>query len=220
MPKLDSLEPVMIEELRDLLDAEKQVTKALPKMAKAASSEQLKAAFEQHLEQTNRQLERLNQVFDRIGEAPRPKKCTAIQSIIEEGQQMLDEAEEGPTRDALLIAAAQKVEHYEMAAYGTVRTHASLLGESEAADLLEQTLDEEKETDRRLTEIAESVSNPQAVRAGRDPESRRQSPGARGKVPPDRLMGSGSSRERMPGRENMRGHASGGPKAGGRKRGR
>ncbi|RPJ71959.1 MAG: ferritin-like domain-containing protein [Acidobacteria bacterium] len=168
MAKIDSLEPLMIEELRDILDAEKQVTKALPKMARAASSEQLRAAFEEHQQQTSGQIQRLNQVFDEIGERPRGKTCEAMKSLIEEGQQMMEETEPGPTRDALLIAAAQKVEHYEMAAYGTARTFASLLGHREAARLLEQTLEQEKETDARLTNIAESVSNPQA--AGRPAE--------------------------------------------------
>jgi ferritin-like metal-binding protein YciE len=179
MPKLDSLEPLMIEELRDLLDAEKQVTKALPKMAKAASSEELRSAFKEHLEQTSQQIARLNQVFDHIGERPRAKKCKAMESLIEEGEDMLQEADEGPTRDALLIASAQKVEHYEMAAYGTARTFANLLGHPEAADLLEQTLKQEKETDLRLTEIAESVSNPRAAEGDRGSAGRKQLPGGR-----------------------------------------
>jgi ferritin-like metal-binding protein YciE len=179
MPKLDSLEPLMIEELRDLLDAEKQITRALPKMAKAATSGELKAAFEEHLEQTGQQIERLNEVFEHIGERPRSKKCVAMESIIDEGQGMLEEVEEGPTRDALLIAAAQKVEHYEMAAYGTARTFANILGHEEAAGLLEQTLEQEKMTDERLTEIAESVSNPRA--AERDTGRRGQS-GGRGRM--------------------------------------
>lgn len=206
MAKIDSLEPLMIEELRDLLDAEKQVTKALPKMAKAASSDELRAAFEEHLEQTATQLARLNQVFDQIGEKPRAKKCEAMQSIIEEGEQMMEEAEEGPTRDALLIASAQKVEHYEMAAYGTARTYANLLGHSEAADLLDETLEQEKQTDLRLTEIAESVSNPQA--AGREP--RRQSHGGRGRT---------TSAADRPGK-SVRGKASGGRSSQGGSRGR
>jgi ferritin-like metal-binding protein YciE len=192
MPKLDSLEPLMIEELRDLLDAEKQVTKALPKMARAASSDELRMAFEEHLEQTNHQVERLNEVFDQIGQPARGKKCEAMQSLIEEGEQMLEEADEGPMRDALLIAAAQKVEHYEMAAYGTARTYANLLGHSDAAELLEQTLNEEKQTDRRLTDIAESVSNPQAAARGR--ESSRQMPGPRGRMSSSADRPSGGSR--------------------------
>jgi len=167
MPKLDSLGPLMIDELRDLLDAEKQITKALPKMARAASADELKSAFTEHLQQTNRQVERLGQVFESLGEKPRGKKCVGIQGLIEEGEEMMREAAEGPTRDAVLIAAAQKVEHYEMAAYGTARTYASLLGHHDAADLLERTLEEEKMTDQRLTGIAESVSNPGAAGAGR-----------------------------------------------------
>ena len=173
MAKIDSLEPLMIEELRDILDAEKQVTKALPKMARAASSEQLKAAFQEHQRQTSDQIVRLNQVFEHIGERPRGKTCEAMKSLIEEGQQMMEETEPGPTRDAALIASAQKVEHYEMAAYGTARTFASLLGHREAADLLEETLEQEKQTDVRLTGIAESMTNPQA--AGEDAENVRGS---------------------------------------------
>lgn len=233
MPKLDSLEPLMIEELRDLLDAEKQVSKALPKMAKAATSEELRAAFEEHLEQTREQMERLTQVFEQIGERPRGKKCEAMESLIEEGEEMMAEADEGPTRDALLIAAAQKVEHYEMAAYGTARTFANILGHSEAADLLEQTLDQEKETDRRLTEIAESVANPRAAGQYRGQQEGGRRQGARGRMSSaaDRSGSSGrakasssrgqsSSRNQMSGRGqsagSMRGRASGG----GKKRGR
>ncbi len=163
MPKLDSLEPLMLDELRDLLDAEKQISKALPKMAKAASSEELRSAFQEHLDQTNGQIERLGRVFEELGERARGKKCEAMQSIIDEGQQMMEEAEEGPTRDALLIAAAQKVEHYEIASYGTARTFASQLGRTKAAGLLEQTLQEERATDEKLTGIAESSSNPRAA---------------------------------------------------------
>lgn len=187
MPKIDSLEPLMIDELRDLLDAEKQVAKALPKMAKAASSEQLRMAFQEHLKQTAGQIERLNQVFEALGERARGKKCEAMQSIIDEGQQMLKEAEPGPTRDALLIAAAQKVEHYEIASYGTARTFANQLGHAKAAGLLEQTLKEERATDERLTGIAESSSNPQAAgQAGRREGRRRASESMRGAASEDR----------------------------------
>ncbi len=175
MANLDSLQPLMIDELRDLLDAEKQITKALPKMAKAASSAELRAAFDEHLDQTAGQIERLNQVFAQIGERARGKTCEAMQSIIEEGQQMMKSAGPGATRDALLIAAAQKVEHYEIASYGTARTFADQLGHEKAAQLLGQTLEEEKATDAKLTGIAESSANPRAaeerggraVRAGR-----------------------------------------------------
>jgi ferritin-like metal-binding protein YciE len=175
MPRPDSLEPLMIDELRDILDAEKQVVKALPKMAKAASSVQLKGAFQEHLRQTSGQIERLNQVFEDLGERARGKKCEAMQGLIEEGQKMAQEIEAGPTRDALLIAAAQKVEHYEIAAYGTARTFANQLGHSRAASLLEETLDEEKATDEKLTGIAESNANPRAAGEPERPEGRRRS---------------------------------------------
>lgn len=187
MPKIDSLEALMLDELRDLLDAEKQVAKALPKMAKAASSEQLKAAFVEHQRQTAGQIQRLNQVFEQLGERARGKKCEGMKGLIEEGQQMMEEVEAGPTRDALLIAAAQKVEHYEMASYGTLRTFASQLGQPKAAALLEQTLKEERATDEKLTGIAESSSNPSAAegegsyRGGR----RRQSESVRGAASSD-----------------------------------
>jgi ferritin-like metal-binding protein YciE len=143
-------------------------------MAKAASSEELRSAFEAHLHQTEGQIERLNQVFEQLGERARGKKCEAMQSIIGEGQQMMKEAVPGPTRDALLIAAAQKVEHYEIASYGTARTFANQLGYSKAASLLEQTLREERATDEKLTGIAESYANPRAAR-GEQGEGRRVS---------------------------------------------
>jgi ferritin-like metal-binding protein YciE len=174
MAKIDSLEPLMIDELRDLLDAEKQITKALPKMAKAASNEQLRAAFEMHLNQTNGQIERLNQVFEQLGERPKSKTCEGMKGLIEEGQEMMKEIDAGPTRDALLVAAAQKVEHYEIASYGTARTYANQLGYRKAASLLEQTLKEEKATDEKLTAIAESSSNPRAAsERGRERRSTR-----------------------------------------------
>jgi ferritin-like metal-binding protein YciE len=163
VPKLDSLEPLMIEELRDLLDAERQITKALPRMAKAASSDELRAAFEEHLEITNEQIERLNQIFDELDHPAKPKKCAGMRGLIEEGKEKLDEDAVESVTDAALIAAAQKVEHYEIAAYGTVRTYAERLGHDHIAELLEQTLEEEKETDRKLTELAESLVNPEAA---------------------------------------------------------
>lgn len=163
MAKIDSLERLMVEELRDLLDAEKQVFKSLPKMARAAQAEELRTLFEEHREQTTDQLERLTCVFDSIGGPARGKKCKGMQALIEEGQEMMAEAEKGPVRDAVLIASAQKVEHYEMAAYGTLRTWASRLGYEEAAELLEETLEQEKRTDARLTMVAESLANPEAA---------------------------------------------------------
>ena len=125
MPKLDSLEPLLIDELRDLYDAEKQLTKALPKLARAASSDELREAIEEHLEQTNMQVERLTRAFDLLGQPARAKKCPGMRGIIEEGNEHLKEDAEGAVMDAIIVAAAQKAEHYEIASYGTARTHAS-----------------------------------------------------------------------------------------------
>ena len=163
MAKIDTLERLMVEELRDVLDAEKQVLRSLPKMAKAAAGGELRTLFEEHWQQTTGQLERLKRVFGLIGEAPRGKKCKGMQALIEEGQEMMAEVEAGPVRDAVLIASAQKVEHYEMTAYGTLRAWAARLGHEEAAGLLEQTLEQEKVTDGRLTGVAESLVNPEAA---------------------------------------------------------
>jgi ferritin-like metal-binding protein YciE len=157
------MEDLFLGELRDLYDAEKQIVKALPEMAKAASSEDLRAAFEEHLAVTRRQVERLDQIFSELDEKPTGKKCAAMQGLLEEGKELIDEGERSPVLDAGLIGAAQKVEHYEMAGYGTARTFAEMLGHEEAAQLLQETLDEEKETDQRLTELAETVINEEAV---------------------------------------------------------
>jgi ferritin-like metal-binding protein YciE len=164
--KLTTLEDLYLNELRDLHSAEKQILKALPKMAKAASAPELRQAFEEHLEQTEGHLERLEEILKQLGKRPAGKKCLAMEGLIEEGKELLEMDAEPGVMDAGLIAAAQKVEHYEMAGYGCVRTYARLLGEEEAADLLQQTLDEEGETDKRLTELAEGVVNLQAVEAG------------------------------------------------------
>jgi ferritin-like metal-binding protein YciE len=163
--KLNSLQDLYIEELRDLYSAENQITKALPKMAKAASSPKLKTAFEEHLEQTKGHVERLETIFKKLGKSPTGKTCAAMKGLVEEGSELIDEKDDADPAvlDAGLIAAAQRVEHYEMAGYGSVRTFAQLLGENEAADLLQQTLDEEGETDKKLTSLAENVVNAQAV---------------------------------------------------------
>jgi ferritin-like metal-binding protein YciE len=145
------------EELEDIYDAERQILQALPKMAKAASSEDLVAAFEEHLEVTRQQVKRLDQVFQKIGAKPGKKTCEGMQGLIKEGEKMIAEMEKSPVLDAGLIAAAQKVEHYEISAYGTARSMAEALGQEEAAELLEETLEEEKETDETLTEIAEGI---------------------------------------------------------------
>jgi ferritin-like metal-binding protein YciE len=157
--KLDSLQKLYIEELRDLYNAENQLVKALPKMAKGASSPELKQAFEDHLEQTKDQVERLEEIFKGLDEKPTGKTCKAMKGLIEEASEILDEGGGKSVLDVALIGAVQRVEHYEIAAYGTVRTFANLLGEEEAAELLQETLDEEGETDKLLTELAESVIN-------------------------------------------------------------
>ena len=162
--KLDTLQKLYIEELRDLYNAENQLLKALPKMAKAASSEELRDAFEKHLEQTKGHVERLEQVFEEVDEKPKGKTCRAMKGLIQEGSEILEEDADNSVRDAGIIVAAQKVEHYEMAGYGSVRTFAQLLGQNKAAELLQTTLDEESEANELLNQLAESVINPEAVR--------------------------------------------------------
>lgn len=156
--KMATLKDLFVEELKDLYSAEKQLIKALPKMAKAARSEDLKEGFLEHLEQTKGHAERLEQVFELLGQKPRAKTCKAMEGLIEEGKELLEEDAESEVLDAGLIAAAQRVEHYEIAGYGCVRTYAELLGEDEARDLLQQTLDEEAETDKKLTQLAEHIN--------------------------------------------------------------
>jgi ferritin-like metal-binding protein YciE len=159
---MDSLKELLQEELKDIYSAEKQLLKALPKMAKKASSDELRGALEEHLEVTRQQVDRLEQVFESLGQPAKAKTCKAMQGLIEEGKEIMEEDAEDAVMDAGIIAAAQKVEHYEIASYGTVRTWARLCGENEAADLLQETLDEEGEADKRLTELAESLVNPEA----------------------------------------------------------
>jgi len=156
--KSNSLQELYLGELRDLYDAEHQIIKALPKMISKTTSEELKSALTEHLEITRQQAERLEQIFENMGERAKAKKCKGMAGVIEEGSELLKEAEDEDVRDAAIIASAQKVEHYEMAAYGTVRTWATLLGEQDSANLLEETLNEEKEADQKLTEIAESIN--------------------------------------------------------------
>ena len=161
--QLKTLEDLFIHELKDLYNAENQITKALPKMAKAASSPELKSAFEEHLEQTRGQIARLDQVFEKLGRASGGVVCKAMKGLVEEGEEMVSEEADPDVKDAGLIAAAQRVEHYEMAGYGTARTFAQQLGHTEIANLLQQTLDEEGETDKKLTKLAESRINKAAV---------------------------------------------------------
>jgi ferritin-like metal-binding protein YciE len=162
---LASLRDLYVNELRDLYSAENQIVKALPKMVKAASSPELKRALEEHLEITERQVERLERIFEKLDEKPKGKKCVAMEGLIEEGKELISEDADDSVRDAGLICAAQKVEHYEMAGYGTVRTFARMMGDEEAAELLQQTLDEEGDADKRLTALAENISNPRAAAA-------------------------------------------------------
>ncbi len=163
---LKTLDDLLLHEMRDLLNAEKQLTKALPKMAKAATSEALRQGFEDHLVQTEEHIVRLEQGFEKLGKPARGTKCAAMEGLIEEGSKLIEEEADPAVKDAGLIAAAQRVEHYEIAGYGSARTFAQRLGHAEVAELLQQTLDEEKETDIRLTELAEAEINAQADAAG------------------------------------------------------
>ncbi len=167
---LESLQDLLIDQLKDLYSAENQLMKALPKMAKAASNPKLRQGFEKHLAQTQKQAERLEQIFEELEVKGKGKKCAAMEGLIEEGQELMSEDAEPEVLDAGLIAAAQKVEHYEIASYGTARTYANVLGMSKAARLLQQTLDEEAETDRKLTELAESSINAEAASSGEEEE--------------------------------------------------
>jgi ferritin-like metal-binding protein YciE len=153
-----ALKELYIDELKDIYNAENQLVKALPKMAKAANSEELRSGFEEHLEQTRGHVQRLEQIFKELGEKPSGKKCKGMEGLVAEGQEMMGEDFEDEVMDAALISAAQRVEHYEIAAYGTVRTYAELLGEDNAVQLLEQTLEEEKETDQKLTDMASEIN--------------------------------------------------------------
>jgi ferritin-like metal-binding protein YciE len=159
-----TLDDLLAEELKDLYSAEKQITKALPKMAKAASSENLRQAFESHLEETNGQVERLEQIFQTMGKSSRGKTCEGMKGLLSEGSELIQEIDKGNILDAGLISAAQRVEHYEIAGYGSARSLAELLGMKEVADLLQATLDEEKAADQKLTQISKTV-NTQAQRA-------------------------------------------------------
>lgn len=164
---IESLQDLYVEELRDIYNAEQQLVRALPKMAEGANNPELRAAFEEHLEVTQEQVRRLEKIFDELEQKPTGKKCKGMEGLIEEGQEMLEEKADPDVRDAALIGAAQRVEHYEIAAYGTVRNFARQLGFDRHVDLLQRTLDEEGETDKRLTSLAEGGLNEQAL-MGRD----------------------------------------------------
>jgi len=154
----NSLKQLYVEELKDLYSAETQLTKALPKMAKAASSEELQQGFEEHLEQTKEHVERLQKIFGMLEEKATGKKCLGMEGLVKEGAETMEEDFEDAVMDSALISAAQRVEHYEIAGYGTVIAFAELLGESEQASLLRETLEEEKETDKKLTELAQEIN--------------------------------------------------------------
>ena len=165
----DNLQELFVEELRDVYDAEMQLTKALPRMAKAVDSEELRTAFEEHFEITRIQVNRLEEVFKSLGLTARGKTCDGMKGLLEEGRSHMEELE-GSTRDAALIGAAQKVEHYEIATYGTLATWADLLGHQDAKDLLGQTLEEEKEADVKLTGIAGQINPEAELESGKEEE--------------------------------------------------
>jgi ferritin-like metal-binding protein YciE len=155
---MENLKELYIDELRDLLDAENQLVKAIPKMAQAATSPELRSGFEHHLEQTRNHVSRLQQILEGLGESAKGKKCKGMQGIIAEGKEIMDEDFEGAVMDAGIISAAQRVEHYEIGAYGCVREYAQLLNDNQAVSLLEQTLEEEKATDKKLTELSQTIN--------------------------------------------------------------
>ena len=193
--QMKSLRELYVEELKDLYNAEQQILKALPRMMRAASDRELQRAFAQHEKQTQRQVKRLDRIFRQLGESPRGKKCKGMEGLLEEGKELMQERPEPEVLDAGLIAAAQRVEHYEIAGYGTVRSYAQLLGEDEHASLLQETLDEEGETDKKLTALAESSINIEAEQAEDDDDS---------------VSGSGDGRRRRSGGPGQRAGARGG----------
>lgn len=166
----NSLKELYVDELRDLYDSENQLVKALPKMARAAESDELRSVIEEHLEQTKEHAKRVEQIFDALGETVKGKKCIGMQGIISEGTAMMREDSKGAVADSALIASAQRVEHYEISAYSTLHEFARILNENEAASLISQTLDEEKEADRKLAQLAQGINREAAQTAGQDEE--------------------------------------------------
>lgn len=165
--KFESLKSLYVDELQDIYDAEKEIVKALPKLTEAASSPLLKTAFEHHLQQTKQHVARLEQIFEGLGEKPKAKKCDGVRGILKEGEDIIGEKGDRAVRDAGLIAGAQRVEHYEIAVYGSLKAWAAQCDSARAVQLLEETLTEEKHADQKLTEIAESSVNRQAGGAAR-----------------------------------------------------
>ena len=184
--RLESMQDVFVEQLKDVLSAEKQLTKALPKMAKAARSPRLKAAFDSHLRETEEQIDRLERVFGTLGKKPMSKHCAGMEGLVKEGEEAMQAEGEDALTDSLLIAAAQRVEHYEISAYGSLAEYARVLGLEEANGLLEETLAEEKAADAKLTDVNESEIEESALAVGMEGTS----PGSSGK---SRSSGSGSS---------------------------
>jgi ferritin-like metal-binding protein YciE len=162
---MDSLKDLYVDELKDLYNAENQLVKALPKMARKAAAPELKRAFQDHLTQTEGHVERLEKIFKAMGEKPGGKTCKAMKGLVEEGEEIIEEDGDDSVLDAALIGAAQRVEHYEIAGYGVVRTFAALLGKEEAMATLQRTLNEEAEADKKLTRLAESIINVEASEA-------------------------------------------------------
>lgn len=164
--KYETMQDLLLGQIQDLYDAEQRLVKALPKMAEAAASQKLRQAFEEHLGQTKGHVTRLERIFRELGQDAKGTTCDAMKGLIKEGESIVSDIDESPLRDAGLIAAANRVEHYEIAGYGSARTFAQTLGMDRTASLLEQTLDEEKQADQKLTELAESMINEEALRSG------------------------------------------------------
>lgn len=175
----DSLRELYVNELKDLYNAETQLVKALPKMAKASSNAELRQGFEEHLRQTSEHVSRLEQIFEMLGEKATGKKCLGMEGLVKEGAETMSEDYEDALMDAALIGAAQRVEHYEIAGYGTVRAFAELLGENEHVTLLEQTLEEEKQTDEKLSQLAEEINS----QAGQGEAGQEEEEGAESRQP-------------------------------------
>src|ERR1700689_5259106 len=163
--KIETMEDLFLEQVEDLYDAERRLVKALPKMGEASTSQSLRQAFESHLLETEGHVTRLESVFRVLGQDPKAHTCDAMKGLISEGEEVISDIDESPLRDAGLIASANRVEHYEIAAYGSAPTFADILGLSEAASLLGQTLQEEKKADQKLTQLAESMVNDEALRS-------------------------------------------------------
>ena len=202
MARIDSLRTLLIEQLRDLYDAEKRLTKAIPKLMKESSSDELTSALETHLGETENQVSRLERAFQALGETAKGKECKGIKGIIEEGDEHVGEdfADDG-LKDATIIGAAQRVEHYEIAGYGTAIAHARLLGQDEVVQLLEETLDEEKAADEKLTEVAEQIVNPDAASDEDEEETGREMAG---------VAASPGSKSASSGKRGPNGRSSGG----------